>query len=239
MSSDADTGESTPTPGAGTAPGPPAMEAGDAGAPGELFIVSAPSGAGKTTMVRALVDHDADIVLSISYTTRKQRPGEQPDVDYHFVSASEFERLAASGALLEHAQVFDHWYGTSRPDVLRELAAGRDVVLEIDWQGARQVRTRMPEGISVFVMPPTRGTLESRLRARAKDTDAIIARRLRDAVSDMTHYDEFDYLIFNANLYDAVAELRAIVQARRLARPRQAARRRRTIAELTKSGPAG
>ena len=217
MSSDADTGESILTPGASTAPGAQAMEAGDAGAPGELFIVSAPSGAGKTTMVRALVEHDADIVLSISYTTRKQRPGEQPDVDYHFVSASEFERLAASEALLEHAQVFDHWYGTSRPDVLRELAAGRDVVLEIDWQGARQARARMPEGISVFVMPPTRGTLESRLRARAKDTDAIIARRLRDAVSDMTHYDEFDYLIFNANLNDAVAGLRAIVQARRLA----------------------
>ena len=201
---------------------------------GDLFIVSAPSGAGKTTMVRALIERDPAIILSVSYTTREQRPRERPGTDYHFVSAAEFERLVATDALLEHARVFDHWYGTSRADVLHELEAGRDVMLEIDWQGAEQIRGRMPECVSVFVLPPARDTLQSRLRARGGDSEQIIARRLRDAVSDMTHYHEFDYLIFNADLDHAVEELHSIVRARRLTRPRQADRRRPLLDDLTR-----
>lgn len=190
---------------------------------GHLFLMTAPSGAGKTSLVKALLRDHPNLRFSISYTTRKQRPTEQDGRDYHFVDRSEFERMVAAGEFLEHAQVFDNYYGTSRKTVEGEMAAGRDVLLEIDWQGARQVRKLLPEAVSIFILPPTRAELERRLRTRATDDEAVIARRLRDAVSDMSHWDEFDYVVVNEDFDRAVGELAAIVtgrgQASRVDRP--------------------
>ena len=204
-------------------------------ASGDLFIVSAPSGAGKTSLVRKLVEIDSDIVLSVSHTTRALRRGEQSGVDYHFVSAVEFEALIAGGAFLEHAQVFDHLYGTTRESVYRELEAGRDVVLEIDWQGARQVRSQVRESVSVFVMPPSRQSLRERLCARGQDPEEIIGRRMRDAASEMAHYEEFEYLVVNERLERAVQALHCIVEAQRLKRTRQGREHHDMIDELLDS----
>ena len=176
-----------------------------------LFVLAAPSGAGKTTLVKKLVERRPDLQFSISYTTRRQRSTEAHGVDYFFVDTDEFERLERSGELLESAQVFDNRYGTSRSQVESHLAAGHDVILEIDWQGARQVRRSMPESISIFILPPSRDELERRLRGRRTDSEAVIRRRLRDALSDMSHWDEFDYCIVNDDLDFAVAELEAIL----------------------------
>ena len=181
---------------------------------GHLFLVTAPSGAGKTSLVRALLKDHPNIRFSISYTTRQQRPNEKHAHDYHFVDKAEFQRMVAAGEFLEHAQVFDNYYGTGRQAVETELAAGRDVLLEIDWQGAAQVRKLMPEAISVFILPPSRAELERRLRSRGTDTDAVIARRLQDAVGDMSHWCDFDYVVVNADFDQAVAELAAIAAGR-------------------------
>jgi len=181
---------------------------------GHLFLVTAPSGAGKTSLVRALLKDHPNIKFSISYTTRKQRPNERDAHDYHFVDKPEFERMVAAGEFLEHAQVFDNYYGTSRKSVEAEMAAGRDVLLEIDWQGAAQVRKLMPEAVSVFVLPPSRAELERRLRTRGTDDDAVIARRLKDAVGDMSHWREFDYVVVNDDFEHALSELSAIVTGR-------------------------
>jgi guanylate kinase len=181
---------------------------------GHLFLVTAPSGAGKTSLVRALLQDHTNIRFSISYTTRKQRPNEKHAHDYHFVDKAEFERMVAAGEFLEHAQVFDNYYGTGRRAVEAEMAAGRDVLLEIDWQGAAQVRKLMPEAVSIFILPPSRAELERRLRTRGTDDDTVIARRLKDAVGDMSHWSEFDYVVVNDTFEHALAELSAIVTGR-------------------------
>ncbi len=176
-----------------------------------LFVLAAPSGAGKTTLVHALTRNHPELRFSISYTTRPQRRNEANGVDYLFVDVEEFERLRESDALLESATVFDNFYGTSREQVASNLAEGHNVILEIDWQGARQVRESMPECKSVFILPPSRDELERRLRDRRTDSEEVINRRLRDALSDMSHWDEFDYVIVNDDLDRAVADLEAII----------------------------
>ena len=178
---------------------------------GKLFVISAPSGAGKTSLVKALLASDPRLHLSISHTTRKMRPTEQQGREYHFVSLPQFEQLRSAGEFLEHARVFDNCYGTSRAFVEHELAAGHDVLLEIDWQGAQQVRKRVPQCVSIFVLPPSRRALAERLNRRATDTPEVIARRLADAAGDMTHYREFDYVVVNDDFAGAVEELRRII----------------------------
>jgi guanylate kinase len=175
-----------------------------------LFVIAAPSGAGKTTLVKALVERNPELKFSISYTTRKQRMTEVEGRDYFFVNEPEFQSLKAKGELLESALVFDNYYGTSRSQVEEHLANGDDVILEIDWQGARQVRQTKPGCVTIFVLPPSRDELERRLRNRKTDSDAIVERRLRDALSDMSHWQEFDYVIINDDLDSAVTELEAV-----------------------------
>jgi len=178
---------------------------------GRLIVISAPSGAGKTSLVKKLLEDLPTLELSISHTTRKRRPTEAEGREYHFVTVPQFKALEASGEFLESARVFDNLYGTSRGFVEERLAAGRDVVLEIDWQGARQVRTRMPQCVSVFVLPPSRAALAERLARRATDSAEIIVRRLADAGADMSHYGEFDYVVVNDDFARAVAELKRII----------------------------
>jgi len=180
----------------------------------KLFVIAAPSGAGKTTLVNELVAHDPGLRFSISYTTRQQRSNETPGVNYIFVTREEFEALRNKGEMLESAEVFDNNYGTSRTKVAQHLGRGHNVVLEIDWQGARQVRESMPECVTVFILPPSREELERRLRDRRTDTESVIQRRLRDAMSDMSHWDEFDYVVINDDLEHAVADLQAVLDGR-------------------------
>jgi guanylate kinase len=177
-----------------------------------LFVIAAPSGAGKTTLVQALTRNNPDLRFSISYTTRPQRRNEAHGVDYLFVDKPTFESLRDHGEMLESATVFDNLYGTSRKQVEEHLEAGHHVVLEIDWQGARQVRESMPESISIFVLPPSLEELERRLRDRRTDSAEVIERRLRDAVSDMSHWDEFDYVIINDDLDAAVVAIEAVLK---------------------------
>lgn len=179
---------------------------------GKLFVFAAPSGAGKTTLVNAVVKKHPELRFSISYTTREPRINEANEVDYLFVSKDEFMRLRDAGEMLEHAEVFDNYYATSRSQVERHLADQRSVILEIDWQGARQVRESMPDCVSVFILPPSLEELERRLRDRRTDKAEVIARRLRDARSDMSHWDEFDHVIINDDLEDAVADLEAVLR---------------------------
>ena len=176
-------------------------------APGIVYVVSAPSGAGKTTLVRALVDADDDLVLSVSHTTRSRRPSETDGVHYHFVAESEFRSMTDQGAFLESARVFGHHYGTSRQTVREQLEEGRDVVLEIDWQGARQVRAGLPEAVGIFILPPSREALASRLQGRGQDPAAEIERRLREAVDELAHHDEFHYLVVNDDFDRALEDL--------------------------------
>jgi len=178
---------------------------------GKLFVIAAPSGAGKTSLVKALLERMPQLHVSISHTTRNKRPTEQAGREYYFVSVPEFQELIAQGEFLEHARVFDNYYGTARQPVEAELAEGQNVVLEIDWQGAQQVRRAMPECQTVFILPPSRRALEDRLRNRATDSNEVIERRLRDAVGDMTHWREFDYVVVNDNFEHAVGDLIRIV----------------------------
>lgn len=189
---------------------------------GSLYIFSAPSGAGKTSLLKALLPTDPRLSLSVSHTTRAPRPGEQNGVHYHFVSLEQFEDLIESGAFLEHARVFDNFYGTSEQAVRDQLASGQDVVLEIDWQGARQVRQFFPEAISVFIAPPSIEALRERLGGRGQDGPEIIERRMRDAQSELSHYPEYDYLVINDDFQQALSELKAIVLAERLRMVRNA-----------------
>ncbi len=181
------------------------------GGRGRLFVIAAPSGAGKTSLVKALLERRPELRVSISHTTRPKRPKEEDGREYYFVSVPQFEQLKAGGRFLEHARVFDNLYGTSRETVERLLAAGTDVVLEIDWQGARQVRAALPECRSIFILPPSRRSLEERLRTRNTDSDEVIARRLQDAVSDMSHWNEFDYVVVNDSFENAVGDLTRVV----------------------------
>lgn len=176
-----------------------------------LFVLAAPSGAGKTTLVHALVKRNPDLKFSISYTTRKRRVNEEDGRDYFFVEPDEFHRLQKSGELLESALVFDNYYGTSRSQVEEHLGNGRSVVLEIDWQGAQQVRESMPDALSVFILPPSVTELERRLRDRKTDSDEVIARRLSDALGDMSHWNEFDFAIINDDLDLAVGQLEDVL----------------------------
>ena len=176
-----------------------------------LFVIAAPSGAGKTTLVKALVDRNPSLKFSISYTTRKKRSTEEHGRDYFFVDENRFAELKADGELLESALVFDNHYGTSRSQVEEHLANGDHVVLEIDWQGAQQVRESMPGCVTIFIMPPSRDELERRLKGRRTDSDSVIARRLRDALGDMSHWDEFDYVIINDDLEAATDELENVL----------------------------
>lgn len=181
---------------------------------GRLVVIAAPSGAGKTTLVHALIERNPDFVFSVSYTTRPKRPNEEHGRDYFFVSEEEFRRLEREGEFLESARVFDHYYGTSRSQVAGELARGRNVVLEIDWQGARQVRAAMPDCRSIFILPPSLAALEERLRARRTDSETVIRRRLRDSLSDLSHWNEFDYVVINDDLERAIDELEGIATGR-------------------------
>jgi len=181
---------------------------------GRLFVIAAPSGAGKTSLVKALLQRKPELHLSISHTTRRKRPTEQDGREYHFVSVDEFQRLREKGQFLEYAQVFDNYYGTGRDPVETELARGNNVVLEIDWQGAQQVRHALPECVTIFILPPSRGALEDRLRNRRTDSDEVIARRLRDAVGDMSHWNEFNYVVVNDAFHKAVDDLASIVEGR-------------------------
>lgn len=178
---------------------------------GRLFVIAAPSGAGKTSLVKALLERRPQLHVSISHTTRARRPTEQAGREYYFVTVPEFQELIAQAEFLEFAQVFDNFYGTGRRPVEEQLAQGRNVILEIDWQGARLVRTAMPECSSIFILPPSRSALEERLRNRKTDSDEVIARRLRDAVGDMSHWDEFDYVVVNDEFERAVTDLVRIV----------------------------
>lgn len=178
---------------------------------GKLFVFAAPSGAGKTTLVHAVVTKHPELRFSISYTTRKPRRNEADGVDYLFVTKSEFMRLRDRGEMLEYAEVFDNYYATSRSQVEEHLADDRNVVLEIDWQGARQVRESMPECVTIFILPPSVEELERRLRDRRTDTPEVIERRLRDALSDMSHWDEFDHVIINDDLNQAISDLEDVL----------------------------
>jgi guanylate kinase len=185
----------------------------DAGLPrGALFVIAAPSGAGKTSLVKAVLARDPSLRVSISHTTRKQRENEVPGRDYNFVNVDEFKRLRDAGEFLEHAQVFDNFYGTGRAQVEALRRAGHNVILEIDWQGARQVRAAQPDCKSVFILPPSRAELEIRLRNRKTDSAEVIARRLRDSIADMSHYAEFDCVIVNDDFEAAVAHLLKILR---------------------------
>ena len=197
-----------------------------------LFVIAAPSGAGKTTLVKRLVANHPDLRFSISYTTRKKRRTEVDGVDYLFVDTATFEKKRAEGELLEYAEVFDNYYATSRSQVEKHLAEGHNVLLEIDWQGARQVRKAMPECVTIFVLPPSVEELERRLRDRRTDNPEVIARRLRDALSDMSHWDEFDYVIINDKLEQAVTDLENVLAGRGRNCARGSVALRRAVARI-------
>jgi guanylate kinase len=191
---------------------------------GTLYIVAAPSGAGKSSIVNAVLARDSEIALSISFTSRAPRPGERHAHHYHFISADEFKTMIRAGEFFEYAQVHGDWKGTARQSVEPQLCAGKDVLLEIDWQGARQVRKKVADAVSVFILPPSRDALEQRMRTRGQDSEETIQRRLAAAREEMSHYDEFDYVIVNDVFEKAVEEMQTIFTASRLRREAQEVR---------------
>ncbi|MBB3048823.1 guanylate kinase [Litorivivens lipolytica] len=199
---------------------------------GILYTISAPSGAGKTSLVHALLERTDNICVSVSHTTRKQRPGEVDGVDYHFVSVEEFQSMLGEASFLEHAQVFDNYYGTSQAWVNQQLAQGIDVILEIDWQGAAQVRRIMPATRSIFILPPSSETLQQRLRGRGQDDEDTIARRMQAAVDEMSHFAEAEYLVINDDFEVALADLQAIIRSQRLSLPSQQLKYQALLADL-------
>jgi guanylate kinase len=181
-------------------------------ADGTLYILSAPSGAGKSSLARALVESMPDVTVSVSHTTRAPRPGEEDGVHYHFVDRETFQAMVDRGEFLEHARVFDNFYGTSQKAVQDELDRGKDVILDIDWQGARNIKARMDKAVGIFILPPSREELERRLRGRGQDSDEIIARRMLDAISEMGHFEEFDYVVVNDDFDAALGDLQCILR---------------------------
>ncbi|MGV6826169.1 MAG: guanylate kinase [bacterium] len=199
---------------------------------GTLYIVSAPSGAGKTSLLKVLLEQDQGLQASISYTTRAARPGEVDGQHYHFIGVEQFQSMSAAGEFLEHAEVFGNYYGTGENAVREQLATGRDLVLEIDWQGARQVRKRFPDAISIFVLPPSVEALRERLSDRGQDDVDVIEGRMRQARDEMTHFVEADYLVINDDFDRALADLGAIVGSERLRTPRQSQAFASTLQQL-------
>lgn len=204
---------------------------------GTLFIVAAPSGAGKSSIVNACLARDANIALSISFTSRAPRPGERHAEHYHFIAEAQFQAMIDAGDFFEYARVHGDWKGTARQSVEPLLAQGKDVLLEIDWQGARQVRTRVPDAVSVFILPPSRAALEQRMRKRGQDSEATIAQRLAAAREEMSHYGEFDYVIVNEHFDTAVDDMCAIFSASRLRKDIQVARHAKLITALLSDEP--
>lgn len=199
---------------------------------GDLFIIAAPSGGGKTSLVSALLKRDPRLVLSVSHTTRAPRPGEVDGQQYHFVSEASFLKMVAAGDFMEYAQVFDHYYGTNRQAVARQLAENKDVILEIDWQGARQVRSVFEGSCAIFIIPPSLATLRSRLNSRAQDSEQIIDRRMRDAQAEISHWREFDYLVVNDDFDAALEELLTIINDHRARRPHKVNEAHQNLAQL-------
>jgi guanylate kinase len=179
---------------------------------GRLFIFSAASGTGKTSLAKALVERMPDLAFSVSHTTRAPRPGEQHGVHYYFVNQAQFDEMVAADRFLEHAKVFDNSYGTSRAATENLLRQGKNIILDIDWQGARAIKEKVPESVSVFILPPSRAALEERLTNRGQDTPEVIARRMREAVSEMSHYKEFDHVVVNDDFETALKDLQAIIR---------------------------
>lgn len=188
---------------------------------GTLYVVSAPSGAGKTSLLKQLIKELDLIQTSISHTTRTKRKGEVDGVDYHFVTTDQFKRLISENAFYEYAEVFGNFYGTSKSAIQNQLESGVDVILEIDWQGARQIRQHLPQSCSIFILPPSKEALLERLKGRGQDEDAVIALRMQAAQGEMSHYTEYDYLVINDDFSLAVNELKSIMLAKRLKRPVQ------------------
>jgi guanylate kinase len=199
---------------------------------GKLYIIAAPSGAGKTSLVKQLVADLDNLTVSISHTTRQMRPGEMHGQDYYFVTVADFQAMLEKQAFLEHAQVFDNFYGTAKQTVEENLKKGFDVILEIDWQGAQQIKKLLPDSLSIFILPPSTEILLERLRNRGQDDEQVIARRMRDAVTEIRHHDEFDYLVVNDVFEQALTELKSIIIANRLTRQRQQHNLRPLLASL-------
>lgn len=195
-------------------------------AKGTLYIVSAPSGAGKSSLISAMLETNPTYAMkvSVSHTTRGMRPGEQDGVHYHFVQKEHFEELIGKGQFLEYAEVFGNYYGTSRVWIEENLDKGIDVFLDIDWQGGRQIREQMPLAKSLFILPPSNGELERRLNARGQDSEAVIAKRMAEAKSEISHYSEYDYVIINDDFDSALMDFKAIIRAERLKQDKQAAK---------------
>jgi guanylate kinase len=201
---------------------------------GILYIISAPSGAGKSSLVRAIVHKLADVVVSVSHTTRPMREGEVDGQDYHFIEESRFNAMVEQGDFLEHAQVFGNYYGTSKQSIEEQLLSGKDVILEIDWQGARQIRQRMSDSRSVYILPPSISALKQRLSNRGQDTDEVIDSRMREAVSEMSHYGEFDYIVINDDFDEATEQLASIFVCNRMLLDNQQRRNAELLADLLK-----
>ena len=199
---------------------------------GLLFIVSAPSGAGKTSLLNALTRAESDIEVSVSHTTRPQREGETDGVNYHFVDLKTFGRMIEDNVFLEHAEVFGNLYGTSTDQVQQQLAQGKDVILEIDWQGAMQVRRQLPDSVSIFILPPSQSVLRDRLQGRGQDSSDVIERRMAEAVDQLSHHVEFDYLVVNDDFATAIDDLQAIVRCHRLRAAAQVERHSHLLIEL-------
>ncbi len=183
---------------------------------GKLYIIAAPSGAGKTSLVKAMVASTRHVQVSVSHTTRPMRPGEEDGVNYHFTRVDDFKKMLGEGLFIEYAEVFGNHYGTSASWVLEKIDQGEDVILEIDWQGARQIRQLMPDAVSIFILPPSKEALRERLIGRGQDDDTVIERRMAQAVSDMSHYNEFDYIVINDEFDLALRDLQTIIRSRRL-----------------------
>ncbi len=199
---------------------------------GKLYIISAPSGAGKTSLVKRLLNEVALLSVSVSHTTRVMREGEKEGGDYFFVNIDDFKKMRMQQDFLEYAQVFDHFYGTAKQNVLDNLHQGVDVILEIDWQGAQQIRTMMPNCQSIFILPPSIEVLQQRLESRGQDSEEIIARRMQDAVIEISHYPEFDYLVVNDNFEQALLELKSVILSHRLTSSRQQSKLSTLLAQL-------